>query len=384
MTEPTLSTALTGGTIVTPARRIEAGSLVIRGDRIESVTRGSSTASDTIDVSGKYVVPGLVDIHGDDIERHLFPRPEAQVPVETAVREAERAALASGITTKLHALPFENAPDDQRSVARSMELSRVIRDRRTAAPLDQRVHARCELADQDSVSAVEQLLSADGAALVSLMNHAPGDGQYASSEALSNRFEARGTVSDEGVEELVRSRTSVDAPTMTQRRDTVLDAARTAGVPVALHDATDAKAVESAAHSGISICEFPLTLAAARRAGELGLTVTMGSPNLVRGGSLWGNLDARQAIDAGLVDVLCSDFRPETMLQSLFTDSGEPVPARVNRVTAAPAAAIGLTDRGRLAAGSRADLIVVDPDPTPTVSRVFVAGTEVYRFGAGT
>lgn len=381
MTQSTRPRALTGGTIVTPDRRIDEGTLTLASDRIESVRERRDSAPDAVDVSGQYVLPGLVDIHGDDIERHLFPRPEAQVPVETAVRESERAALAAGVTTKLHALPFENAPNDQRSVTRSTELSRAIRNRRADAPIDQRVHARCELADQASVSAVQRMLSDSDVALVSLMNHRPGDGQYQSTEGLSNHFETKGPVSDEGLKELIRSRQRVTVPTLSRRREAVLDAAQASGVPVALHDPEDAEAVDRAGNNGVSICEFPLTLGAARRARERGMTVTVGSPNLVRGGSLWGNLAASEAIDAGVVDVLCSDFRPQTMLQSIFTDTGESLPTRVNRVSANPADAIGLSETGRLEAGARGNVIVVDPKPTPTVSRAFVDGVEVYRYG---
>lgn len=384
MTQSTRPRALTGGTIVTPERCIDGGTLTFPDDRIESVRQSGGSDSAAIDVSGQYVFPGLVDIHGDDIERHLFPRPEAQVPTETAVRKSERAALAAGVTTKLHALPFENAPDDHRSVHRSTELSRVIRDRRGKALIDHRVHARCELADQSAVDTVEGLLSDSDVALVSLMNHTPGDGQYPSTDGLSNHFEMQGPVSDEGLEEVIQSRQRVTGPTLARRREAILEAAQAAGVPAAIHDPQDARTVDTAKENGVTICEFPLTLAAARRARECGMMVTAGSPNLVRGGSLWGNLAAREAIDADLVDVLCSDFRPQTMLQSIFVDTGEPLPTRVNRVSADPAAAIGLADTGRLEPGARANIIVVDPAPTPTVSRVFVDGVEVYRYGPDT
>lgn len=381
MTQSTRPRALTGGTVVTPDRCIDDGTLTFASGRIESVCESRDSAPDAVDVSGKYVFPGLVDIHGDDIERHLFPRPEAEVAMETAVRESERAALGAGVTTKLHAIPFENAPDDQRSVTRSIELSRVIRGRRSDAPIDQRVHARCELADQASVSAVQRMLSDTDVALVSLMTHRPDDGQYQSTEGLSNHFGTKGPVSDEGLKELVRSRQRVTETTLSHRCEAVIDGAQASGVPVALHDPEDAEAVDRAGDSGVSICEFPLTLGAARRARERGMTVTAGSPNLVRGGSLWGNLAASEAIDAGVVDVLCSDFRPQTLVQSIFTDTGEPLPTRVNRVSANPADAIGLSETGRLEAGARGNVIVVDPHPTPTVSRVFVDGVEMYRYG---
>ncbi|WP_235271305.1 amidohydrolase family protein [Halorubrum saccharovorum] len=105
----------------------------------------------------------------------------------------------------------------------------------------------------------------------------------------------------------------------------------------------------------------------------------MGAPNLVRGGSLWDNLGARDAIDDGLVDVLCADYHPPSLLAAPFVDTGEPLSTRVNRVTRNPAEAAGLDDRGRIEPGARADLIVVDPNGTPTVDRAFVAGTEAIR-----
>jgi alpha-D-ribose 1-methylphosphonate 5-triphosphate diphosphatase len=173
------------------------------------------------------------------------------------------------------------------------------------------------------------------------------------------------------------------APALATRQGVIAEAASDAGIAVASHDDADDAAVERAADHGVDICEFPLTMAAARRAATREMPVVMGAPNLVRGGSLWDNLDARAATEAGLVDVFCSDFRSQTLLRSAFVDTGEPLHERVNRITSAPADVVGLTDRGRLAPGHRADVLVVDPDPTPTVSRAFVGGDEVYRFNCG-
>ena len=369
---------LTGGTLVTPDGTLSEGALTIVDDAIEAVsapTRPPAVGT-TVDVSGTYVLPGLVDIHGDDIERYLYPRPEERIPVASALRQSERAALAAGVTTKFHAVAFEDAPDERRSVQHAAALTDAIDGRRDAA-IDTRVHARCEVGEAAAVAAVVDLLAGDRAGLVSLMNHLPGEGQYTSADGFSNRYE---TGTDGGLQDVIRSRATVAASTLAQRREAVVAAADRADVPVASHDDEDAAAVEAAADDGVDICEFPLTMAAARRASERGLTVAMGAPNLVRGGSLWENLDARAALEAGLVDVFCSDFRPQTLLEVAFADTDEPIHRRVERVTHGPARAVGLTDRGRLEPGARADVVVVDPDPTPTVTRVFVAGREVYRF----
>lgn len=372
---------ITGGTVVTPNETVEDGVLTVVGDSIEAVSAPSRppTTGRTVDVDGRYVLPGFVDIHGDDIERYLSPRPEARIPVEDALRQSERGALAAGVTTKYHAVAFEDAPDEQRSVGRARTLTDAIDARRDAAAIDARVHARCELADEASVEAVTDLLSTRGVDLVSLMHHA-GDGQYESSDSMANRYGASDGGSAAALQELIRSRGTVTQSTLARRRGSVIRAATMAGVPVASHDDEDAAAVDAAADHGVDICEFPLTMAAARRAAAREMTVVMGAPNLVRGGSLWENLDARAAIEAGVVDVLCSDFRPQTLLQAAFAETGEPLHERVERVTAAPARAVGAVDKGRLEPGARADIVVVDPDPTPTVSRVFVDGEEIYRF----
>jgi len=133
---------------------------------------------------------------------------------------------------------------------------------------------------------------------------------------------------------------------------------------------------------GATISEYPLTLDTIQRATERGLTTVMGAPNLQQGGSLSGNLDTDVAIDADCVDVLCADYHPPSLLAAPFVDTGEPLPTRVNRVTRNPADAVGLTDRGRIEIGARADLILVDPEPTPSVERVFVGGRSVAAVGS--
>jgi len=393
MTGTSSPLSLTGGTVVTPTRSLSDGILTIVGDCIEAIDTPSRPLSmvDTIDVSGQYVLPGFVDVHGDDIERYLSPRPEERIPVPDALRQSERAALAAGVTTKFHALAYEDAPDHDRTIERARRLTEAVRDRRETAAIDARVHARCELGDGASVGAATDALRAGFVDLVSLMHHGPDRGQYVSAEGFSNRHgtpsqadaaesDAAETGTDDGLEAVVRSRAAVPNHVLDRRRDTVVEAARTAGVTIASHDDADAATVDRAANRGVDVCEFPLTMGAARRATARGLTDAMGAPNLVRGGSLWENLAVEDAVDADAVDVLCSDFRPGTLLASVFTETGEPLHARVNRVTAAPADAVGLAERGRLEPGARADIVVVDPDPTPTVSRAFVAGREVYRF----
>lgn len=374
--------AIAGGRVVTPGGVVPGGSVVVRGSQIAAVRSGpTASADERIDASGRLVLPGLVDLHGDDVETHLEPRTGAGVEPAVALVVSDRLNLAAGVTTKLNAVAFEESPSDNRSVRRANELLDAI-DRSGRLLADHRVHARCAVTDPAAVDAVVDVIDHPAVDLVSLMRHVPGSGQFADQDAFEREYVADGDWSAAEARRLAGDRRAVDPRTLDDHVDRVVDRARAAGVPVASHDDEDADTVERLSERGVRISEYPTTLPAARRASDLGLVVAMGAPNLVRGGSLWGNLGAREAIESGVVDVLCSDYHPPSLLEAVFADTGEPLPEKVARVTAAPAAAAGLDDRGRLEPGRRADVVVVEPGPPPVVERAFVAGVEVYRAGS--
>lgn len=372
------------GRVVTPTDVIDDGSVTIAGTRIVDVSdgwRASPSRSRTIDAAGRIVMPGLVDLHGDDVEQHLHPRSGARVDVTTALSMADRVNVLTGITTKFHAIAFENAPDDDRTLAEAAELAREVDDRADTLG-DARLHVRCELTEE-SVSAVESLSASVAVDLVSVMHHLPGDGQFDREEFLNHYVEDRNWPT-EHVTRTITDRESLSALDRRSLSERVADVAADAGVPLASHDDETRRDVDRMLGHGASISEFPITGEAARHAKNRGVTTVMGAPNLVRGGSLWDNLSAASAIDDGTVDVLCSDYHPQSLLTAPFVDTGEPLSTRVNRVTRNPAAAVGIHDRGRIEVGARADLLVVDPAWPPTVERVFVGGTEVLKAGTGT
>ncbi len=371
-------TEIRNGRVVTPAGVVEGGRVVIDGERIVRVDQGpaGSSGSTTVDADGRVVMPGIVDLHGDDIEHHRAPRAGATVDVRTALTAADRANLLNGVTTKFHAVAFEESPDDGRTLRAAEEIAgEIAREEYTLA--DNRLHARCELADA-SADAVEGVIDRFGIDLLSVMHHAPGDGQYDGGEFERHYVEDRNWPAA-SVDDVVETRQTLSRADRDDRIRRIADLARRAGVPLASHDDESARDVDRVADHDTDISEYPLTREAARRATDLGLAVVMGAPNLVRGGSLWDNLGARDAVDEGLVDVLCADYHPPSLLAAPFVDTGEPLSTRVNRVTRNPAAAAGLDDRGRIEVGARADLIVVDPSETPTVDCAVVAGTEAVR-----
>jgi alpha-D-ribose 1-methylphosphonate 5-triphosphate diphosphatase len=380
----TTRTGIVGGTIVTPDRVLQGGELVLAGERVAAVRATPGDASDLdrrIDAEGQYVIPGLVDLHGDDVERFLSPRSGERIPVRSALRVADRHTIGAGVTTKFDAVAFEDAPEKNRSIDVATDLLDAI-EREDGLAADHRFHARCEVTDPASVAGVRDIADRDVVDIVSLMAHVPESGQFDDEGAFERRYaDGRGAAAD-AVERLGRERAAVPAERRRERASELANGLADADVVLASHDDADAVAVERAVSDGVALAEYPLTVEAARRAHELGVATAMGAPNVVRGGSLWDNLDAREAIVDGLVDALCSDYRPQSLLESVFVDTGDPLPERVARVTSHPAAVAGLDDRGCLEPGARADVAVVDPEPTPTVTRAFVRGREAYCYRA--
>ncbi|WP_259535337.1 alpha-D-ribose 1-methylphosphonate 5-triphosphate diphosphatase [Halalkaliarchaeum sp. AArc-CO] len=371
-------TEIRGGTVVTPEGSIEDGCILLQEGRIREVgTTIGSDAATVIDATDRIVMPGIVDLHGDDIEHHLFPRSGAHVDERLALSSADRANVATGVTTKFHAISFEDAVEENRTLDLARELTRTIQE--TDGFLgNNRVHARCELGCK-SHAAVAEFLTDNVVDLVSLVNHVPGSGQFDDVEEFQRRYVGDRDLSSEAVEQLAERRSTMSAHVVNDRIERIVEKAHANGIPIASHDDETPAEVYRAAECGATICEYPLTMAAARRAKELGLCTVMGAPNLVRGGSLWDNLEAREAAREGVVDVLCSDYHPPSLLAAPFVETGEPLHERVARVTKNPADVVGFLRRGRLEGGARADVLVVDPDPVPTVDHAFVGGREVFR-----
>jgi alpha-D-ribose 1-methylphosphonate 5-triphosphate diphosphatase len=372
--------AVTNARVVTPDE-VLAGGVRVEGDRIAAVGDPGGGADRVIDARGRYLFPGLVDLHGDDVESHLYPRAGARMDTRLALTAADRANLAAGITTKFHAMSFEDDEEKDRSPELGRELAETLADLELVA--DHRLHARCEVSQQESVDAVLDVIDGGYADLVSVMSHIPGKGQFRDVEAFLEYYRESTDHSVEEAHERIERRGELSMETLRERVDRVIAAAQAAGAVTASHDDEEPAEVERLAAAGVDISEYPITLETARRATAVGMTTAMGAPNLVRGESQWGNLETGEAIEAGVVDALVADYHPMSMLAAVFVETGERLPRRLRRVTAAPASAVGLDDRGRIEPGARADLVVVDPEPTPTVTRALVAGEPRYRAEGG-
>ena len=371
-------TSISGGTVVTPTAEIENGTVVFSDGKIVSVDAEPHDSPD-IDATEKYVLPGMVDLHGDDIERHLFRRAGECVDTTIALDRCDIANVSAGVTTKYHAIAFEDVPDDNRSIELARRLAGHIRDfnRETGARADNRLHIRCEPTNETAVAAVSQEIQSGGD-LVSLVSHIPGTGQFTGENTPTQRHNLLGEKAETSLQALETRGSGVSNAKIISRAREITELASNRNIPVASHNDETVASVDNAAAIGVDISEYPLSYRVAQRATELNLTVAMGAPNVVRGGSLRDGPDVSQAIKGGVVDILCSDFRPQSLLSSVFIENDDSLRDRVLRVSTAPAAAAGLYDRGRLECGARADIIIVDPEPVPSIARTYVAGEQVY------
>ena len=358
-------TVLTNAELVLGGR-VMLGTLVIRDGLIADIAEGRTAAPAAEDLGGDILMPGIIDLHTDNLERQVQPRPGARWPSRSAFLAHDAQCAAAGVTTVFDALCVGNLNFDIDDRVRTFRDG--VEDLTALAgsglfKADHFLHLRCEMPAENMLGLVEAVIAHPLTRMVSLMDHTPGVGQYAD----LNRFRQRKGVDglsvsevDAQIAELQAKRVELRSP---QRRRLLemVHSSRQRGhaIVLASHDDETLEEVEENHADGITISEFPVRIAAARAAKALGMDVIAGAPNIVRGGSHSGNVSAADLLAAGAVDALASDYVPPAMIEAAFAaaDAGLPVPQAVALVTSGPARLAGLDDRGRLAVGLRADLV---------------------------
>jgi alpha-D-ribose 1-methylphosphonate 5-triphosphate diphosphatase len=357
------------GTVVTPDRVLLPGTVTVGADgTIAGVEHGRAPGAHDFGPAA-LLVPGAVDLHGDAIEKLAEPRPGVRMPFPVAARALDRRLAGAGITTGFSALSLAGDELGLRERYATEALGRTLVDL-TDPLVDHRLHLRVEVTDAGSVDAAEELLAGGVVALVSVMNHTPGQGQFTTVEAYTSFHRTNYGVGADALR--VRLATKVAASSDVDGRIArVAAAARHGGTPLAWHDPDSPDTIARAAAAGAAVAEFPTTLPAAVAARPAGLAVAMGAPNLLRRSSASGNLSAVQALAAGTVDILVSDYYPESLWPAVLS-GGLPLAEAVRLVATRPARAAGLADRGELKPGQRADVVALRPDGS--VLAAMVAG----------
>lgn len=385
---------LTHATLVTPdgvfpdhALIIEDGRIAALGPQLE-VADGFAGDVEVVELDGAFVLPGLIDLHTDTLEKEITPRPAADFPIDVAVQELDRKLVACGITTVYHSLHFGYVEAEMNTNSRFTRREVVAGVRAMAAHhtlAKTRVHLRYEYVGKgvETRELVQALVTESAIDLLSFMDHTPGQGQY-TRDLYIQRQKNQGRTEAEAIRSLAEKQARPRLSLAELGEIAQLAIAR--GIPVASHDDHTPEKVRQMHELGVTICEFPITLEAAQTARALGQEVLGGASNVLRGGSLTGNLNVTDAIRAGGVNGLCSDYYPPAMLHAVFKLWRErvlPLHQAVAAATTVPARAAGIADEtGSLVVGLDADLIVVRlRGETPTVAQTFVRGERVHTAG---
>jgi alpha-D-ribose 1-methylphosphonate 5-triphosphate diphosphatase len=355
------------------------GSVLVRDGKVVSVDSGASCAGE--DMEGDVLMPGVIDLHTDHLENHFIPRPTiGWDPVSAAVTH-DGCCLSVGVTTVFDSLSigsFNSAAS--RNHGNLTRLADGLAQAEASGLLkgDHKVHWRCETPADDLPEELEGFAKHPMTALFSLMDHTPGQRQYRNIEKYLAGWRADG-MTESAVDRRMAEIRDRQARNADRHRRLVSEVAAAYGAPLASHDDEDVAHIDAAADLGATVAEFPVTLEAARQARERGMLIVMGGPNLIRGGSYSGNVPASELAREGLLDAFASDYVPRSLIECAFAltrpEFDWSLPRAVATVTAGPARAARLSDRGVIETGRRADLLRVRTrGDLPVVQEVWVEG----------
>jgi alpha-D-ribose 1-methylphosphonate 5-triphosphate diphosphatase len=371
---------ITGGRVLLRADGEQMVDLQVDGDRIAGIG-GDAGGDKSLDARDLLVLPGIVDIHGDAFERQLQPRPGVDFPTDIALRDTESQLLANGITTAFHGVTLSWEPG-----LRSLDAWRALLDGLDAGRFvcDMRVHLRWEAHNLDALDTALADIAAGRVHLLAFNDHTPAILQKVADPVTGAKYSDRAGMTLDAFRGLT-SRISARASEVPDALERIGAAARAAGIPMASHD-DDSVATRVAFRArGARICEFPMAEEVGEAARAAGDFVVMGSPNVVRGRSHLGWASAARLAEAGICNVLSSDYFYPAMLRAAMTLAGRGVldlPSAWALISSNPAAAAGLTDRGAIAEGLRADLVLVDPK-VPRVVATIVGGRIAFLTADG-
>ena len=378
----TAETILTNAILVLPEEALH-GTLVIRGGRIAEIQPGRSHAATARDLEGDHLIPGVVDVHTDNLERQVQPRQNARWPSRSAMIAHDAQCAAAGVTTVFDALCLGDLGFDQ---GRGQTFLDGVADLDAMAETgllrsEHFLHLRCEMPAPDMKPALDPVADHPRVRMVSLMDHSPGVGQYRDIPRYVAMRRKQTQMTVEQVQDRIAFLLDQRARLREPQRAWIMDRIRHRGLPIASHDDETAEEVRRNLADGITISEFPVTMEAAEAARDAQVEVIAGAPNIVRGGSHSGNVSAADLVRAGAADAYASDYVPASMVEAAWRtveETGTSLPQAVAMITDRPARMARLADRGRLEAGLRADLVQLRAvHGIPVVRRVWREGSRV-------
>ena len=367
------------------ADQVIHGSLLIRDGLIADISAGASSLPQAQDLGGDLLLPGLVELHTDNLEKHMSPRPGVDWPSASAVLTHDAQIVAAGITTVFDALSIGDINPKGKRMQQLGVMLEAIAAAEAAGQTraEHRLHLRCEVSHPQCLELFRELVEQPLVQLVSVMDHAPGQRQFARMEKYREYYMGKYHLSPAEMDRFVSEQLANSARHSDQQRAAIVDICRSRELALASHDDATLEHVTESADYGMAIAEFPTTFEAAEASHARGLKVLMGAPNIVRGGSHSGNIAAADLARRGVLDILSSDYYPASLLQAALglaeQDNGYDLPRAIATISLAPARAAGLDDRGEIAVGLRADLVQAQVHKgQPVIAQVWRQGRRVF------
>ncbi|QNE51012.1 alpha-D-ribose 1-methylphosphonate 5-triphosphate diphosphatase [Klebsiella michiganensis] len=341
------------------------GSLEVQDGRISAFTESQSRLAETIDGEGGWLLPGLIELHTDNLDKFFTPRPKVDWPAHSAMSSHDALMVASGITTVLDAVAIGDVRDGGDRLENLEKMINAVEEtqKRGLNRAEHRLHLRCELPHHTTLPLFEKLVGREPVSMVSLMDHSPGQRQYADRSKYRDYYQGKYHLTNEEMDKFEEEQMALAAAWSQPNRQRIAAICRERNIALASHDDATCEHVLESRQLGSVIAEFPTTIAAAQASRQHGMNVLMGAPNIVRGGSHSGNVAAHHLAASGLLDILSSDYYPASLLDAAFRiadDEGNAftLAQAIRLVSKNPAQALGLHDRGAIAEGKRADLVL--------------------------
>ncbi len=362
------------------------GSIEITQGIIRHYSGATSRLPQALDGEGGWLLPGLVELHTDNLEKHFTPRPRVSWPAASAMKNHDAAIISSGITTVLDAVAIGDVRAGGDRIENVQKMIDAIRysQRHHLNRAEHFLHLRCELPHETTQQLFNQLKNTPELLLVSLMDHSPGQRQFVSPEKYRTYYQVKYHLSDSQMDEFTQQQLAFAQRWSQPNREAIAAQCRQLRLTLSSHDDATRAHIDESYQLGVVIAEFPTTLEAAQTAQQRGLQVMMGAPNVIRGKSHSGNVSAQLLAQAGLLTILSSDYYPGSLLDAVFKlahDETLPytLPQAVALASLTPASALGLDDRGAISEGKRADLVLVrEFHDEPHIQRVWNCGRRVF------
>jgi alpha-D-ribose 1-methylphosphonate 5-triphosphate diphosphatase len=361
------------------------GTVVVDNGIIQSLDSGDTSVPGAEDWAGDWLLPGLVEVHTDNLEKHLSPRPGVLWNAHSAMLVHDAQCAAAGITTVLDSVVIgdldEGGPRCQTQHT-SIAALHQCRDEGLMR-VDHRLHLRCELSAPDMLEVFHEYADDPLLTLVSMMDHTPGQRQWRDMKTYRRYAERNGSYSNADFDAMIAQRKADQQAFSLPHRVEIVRECQARGRPLASHDDTLLSDIALAVSEGVAMSEFPTTVEAAQAARAAGMAIIMGGPNMVKGGSHSGNVSAAELAQLDLLDIFSSDYVPSSLLLATFMLrhlEGWTLPKAVRTVTRNPARAIALQDRGEVALGQRADVLRVRMNRAgmPMVLETWCAGKRAF------